>query len=195
MLSKLGTIFFRGLMTILPIGITIYMLWWLGSGSEALLGNALKKGLPDDMYLPGMGLVAGFLLVLLVGVGVRAWFIRRTLDWFEHFMQTLPVVKTLYGAVSDFLSYFSQSKKSEFSKVVLVNIPALDAKVIGFITSDSLARLQARTDLSDRVAVYMPMSYQIGGYTLLVDPEKLTALDMPFEDAMRFAVTAGISGK
>ena len=193
MLSKLGAIFFRGLMTVLPIGLTIYMMWWLGSGSEALLGNALKKGLPDDMYLPGMGLVAGFLLVLLVGVAVRAWFVQKLLEWFEQFLQSLPVVKTLYGAVSDFLGYFSKSSNAEFNKVVLVDIPALEAKVIGFVTSESLDRLQAKMDLSGHVAVYMPMSYQIGGYTLLVEPAKLTPVDMPFEDAMRFAVTAGIS--
>lgn len=193
MLAKLGAIFFRGLMTVLPIGLTIYMLWWLGSGSEALLGNALKKGLPDDMYLPGIGLVAGFLLVLLVGIAVRAWFVQKLLEWFEQFLQTLPVVKTLYGAVSDFLGYFSKSGNADFNKVVLVHIPALDAKVIGFVTSESLERLNAAMDLSDHVAVYMPMSYQIGGYTLLIEPDKLTPVDMPFDEAMRYAVTAGIS--
>ena len=193
MFAKLGTVFFRGLITVLPIGITLYMLWWLGSGSEALLGRGLEKLLPNNSYIPGMGLVAGFLLVLLVGLLVRAWAVQKALEWFEQFIKSLPVIKTLYGAVSDFLGYFSKSKNAEFNQVVLVSLPALDAKIIGFVTSDSLQRLRAETDLSEHVAVYMPMSYQIGGYTLLIKPEQLTALEMPFEDAMRVAVTAGIS--
>ena len=193
MLGNVGIVFFRGLATVLPIGVTLYLCWWLGSGSESLLGGWLKQLLPAEAYIPGMGLAAGFTVVLLIGVAVKAWVVRKLLEWFEQLMLRLPMVKTLYGAVSDFLSYFSKSSKAEFNKVVLVAVPALDAKVVGFVTTESLGRLQAGDVLDDHVAVYMPMSYQIGGYTLLVKPEQLTPIDLSFEDAMRFAMTAGIS--
>lgn len=193
MFAKVATVFLRGLATVLPIGITVYLLWWLGSGSEAVLGGWLKSVLSTDLYLPGMGLVAGFVVVLLAGLAVNAWVVRKVLDWFEQLMLRLPMVKTLYGAVSDFLGYFSRSNKAEFSKVVLVNIPAVGGKVVGFITTESLQRLNAGDALAEHVAVYMPMSYQIGGYTMLIPASELTQLDMSFEDAMRFTVTAGIS--
>lgn len=193
MFTQLGGVFLRGLATVLPIAVTLYLLWWIGSGSEALLGGWLRAILPNDSYLPGMGLVAGFVLVVLVGLAVNAWVVRQVFQWFERLMLRLPMVKTLYGAVSDFLGYFSKSSKTEFNKVVLVSVPALDAKVVGFVTTESLAKLGKQHCLTDRVAVYMPMSYQIGGYTLLMPAESLTPLDIPFEDAMRFAVTAGIS--
>lgn len=191
--TKLGVIFFRGLATVLPIGVTLYLCWWLGSGSESMLGGWLQRVLPANAYIPGMGLVAGFAVVILVGVAVKAWAVQRLLDWFEQLLLRLPMVKTLYGAVSDFLGYFSQSSKAEFNKVVLVSVPALEAKVVGFVTTESLGRLKADQALLGHVAVYMPMSYQIGGYTLLLKPEQLTPLDLSFEDAMRFAMTAGIS--
>lgn len=195
MLSKLGVVFFRGLATLLPIGVTLYLCWWLGTGSEALLGGWLQTVLPADSYMPGMGLIAGVVVVMLIGVAVNAWIVRKLLQWFEQLMLRLPMVKTLYGAVSDFLGYFSKSSKAEFNKVVLVNLPSLDAKVVGFVTTDSLQRLQAADVLVGHVAVYMPMSYQIGGYTLMLKPEQLTPLDISFEEAMRFAMTAGISKK
>lgn len=193
MLGQLAGVFFRGLATVLPIGVTLYLCWWLGSGSEALLGAWLKQVLPDQFYLPGMGLVAGVVVILLIGLAVRAWVVRKLLDWLEQLMRRLPMVKTLYGAVSDFLGYFSNSSKAEFNKVVLVEIPALEARIVGFVTNESLRQLKAGDELQGHVAVYMPMSYQIGGYTLLLKPQQLTPLDIPFEEAMRFAMTAGIS--
>lgn len=193
MFSKLGTVFLRGLVTVLPIGVTLYLCWWLGTGSESVLGGVLKQVLPADSYIPGMGLVAGFFVVLLIGLSVQAWVVRKALEWFEQLMLRLPMVKTLYGAVSDFLGYFSSGSKAEFSKVVLVNVPAVDGKLVGFVTADSLNRLKAGEVLDGHVAVYMPMSYQIGGYTLFLKSEQLKPLDISFEDAMRFAMTAGIS--
>lgn len=193
MLSKLGVVFFRGLATVLPIGVTLYLCWWLGSGSESVLGGWLKAVLPADSYVPGMGLAAGFIVVLLIGVAVKAWVVRKLLSTFEQLMLRLPMVKTLYGAVSDFLGYFSNSSEAEFNKVVLVEAHQLGGKVLGFVTTESLARLKAGEALEGHVAVYMPMSYQIGGYTVFIEPDRLTPLDMPFEEAMRFAMTAGIS--
>lgn len=193
MFSKLGVVFFRGLATVLPIGVTLYLCWWMGSGSESLLGGWLQQLLPADSYIPGMGLVAGFFVVLLIGVAVKAWAVRKMLGWFEQLMLRLPMVKTLYGAVSDFLGYFSSSSKAEFNKVVLVEVPQLGGKILGFVTTESLARLKAGAVLEDHVAVYMPMSYQIGGYTVFLSPDKLTPVELSFEEAMRFAMTAGIS--
>src|SRR5690606_14396222 len=91
----------------------------------------------------------------------------------------------------DFLSFFDSTKKKDFSKVVIVKIGGQE--ILGFITREAFDGLPQGIGGPDKVAVYLPMSYQLGGYTIMVNREMVTPVDMSLEDAMKFALTGGVS--
>ena len=116
--------FLTGLATILPITLTLYLLYWFVYSAESFLGGIFRWLLPAHWYLPGLGMVAGVLLIF--------------------------VVSTLMQALSGMVG------------------------------------------VQERIAVYLPMSYQIGGYTVLVPKAAVEPLNMSLEEAKRFVLTAGI---
>lgn len=193
MRNSFVAIFLRGLLAVLPIGLTAYVLVWFGTTSEAVFATIYKLVLPLNWYIPGMGLVTGLVAIFAIGLSLQAWIVQKLVENLEKAMLKLPLVKTLYGALRDFLGYFAKTDDKTANQAVLVELPQLDAQVMGFITNDALEQLVEAAN--GRVAVYMPMSYQLGGYTLLLRPEQLTPIDMPFEEAMRFAITAGVATK
>ncbi|MBN1489573.1 MAG: DUF502 domain-containing protein, partial [Phycisphaerae bacterium] len=103
--------------------------------------------------------------------------------------------KSLYSSVSDLMSFFSGSDKQGLSQVVLVTFESLNARVLGFVTREAFADLDASLEGNDLVAVYLPMSYQVGGYTVIVPRRQLAPVNLSIEEAMRFAITAGMTTK
>jgi uncharacterized membrane protein len=191
-LRRLARTFFTGLATLLPIVVTIAVVLWIINTAESLLGAVVRPLLPEGSYPRGVGLVVALLLIFAIGVLMEAVLFRRLMGWLEAGLERIPLVKTVYGAVRDLMSLFSKSGTRKFSKVVLVKFPGIDAQLIGFVTIEDFAGLPLAPG-KDRIAVYLPMSYTIGGYTALLPRECLTPLDMSLEDAMRFVVTAGLS--
>lgn len=190
--STIGRIFFTGLAAILPIAVTLAILWWLGAGAERLLGNFLKLFIPDHWYVPGMGILLGLVLVFVVGLLARAWLFQKAFGFGDRLFNRIPLIKTVYGAVQDFTRFISGKSNRNFDRVVMIEIEG--ARLIGFVTREDSARLPAPLGEDDRIAVYFPMSYQIGGYTLFIPRNRITPVNLGMEDAMRFVVTAGLSG-
>ncbi|MBN1491059.1 MAG: DUF502 domain-containing protein, partial [Phycisphaerae bacterium] len=119
-MKRVSRIFLQGLLALLPIALTLYIVYWLGSSAEALLGRGIRLIVPDRWYWPGMGLIAGFAAVFAVGVLTQAWIVRRLIQWGEALLNRIPLVKSLYSSVSDLMSFFSGSDKQGLSQVVLV---------------------------------------------------------------------------
>jgi uncharacterized membrane protein len=184
--------FLSGLAVVLPIVVTIAVLAWLVNATEATLGAIVRLFLPEDLYQPGFGLLVSLGLVFAVGVLMEAVYFRRLMRWFEELLNRIPLVKTVYSAVRDLMSLFSKSGSRSFSRVVMVKFPGTEAGLIGFVTIEDFAGLPLKP-APETVAVYLPMSYTIGGYTAFLPRAWLTPLDMTLEEAMRFVVTAGMS--
>ncbi|KAB7627234.1 DUF502 domain-containing protein [Alkalilimnicola sp. S0819] len=193
-MKKLSSTFLRGLVAILPITITLYLLYWIGSSAEAVLGAVISWLLPPQAYLPGMGLATGLVLVFLLGVLLRAYLVRKLLDALERLVFHIPLVKSIYGAAQDLMSFFSRSRESDMGQVVSAPVGPGGYHILGFVTREQGAELPRGLAGDDLVAVYFPMSYQIGGYTVFLPREVLQPVDMPVDEAMRFALTAGLSG-
>lgn len=191
-LPRLARTFFSGLAVVLPIVITAAVLLWLVRATESTLGAVVRPLLPAGAYQPGLGLVVAIGLIFAVGVLMEAVYFRRLMRWFEELLNRIPLVKTVYSAVRDLMSLFSKSGSRTFSKVVMVKFPGTAAGLIGFVTIEDFAGLPMNPG-PDSVAVYLPMSYTIGGYTAFLPRAWLTPLDLSLEEAMRFVVTAGMS--
>ena len=193
-LRKVAGTFLTGLLAVLPILVTITLVMWLIGAAESVLGGLIGFLLPRGLYLPGMGLLVSILLIYLVGLGMKGLFVQQAFGWLESALNRIPLVKTVYGAVRDLTGFMSNKRERKFGQVVLVQLPNLPIRLVGFVTVDDLAQAGiSGCDTSACVAVYLPMSYQIGGYTVMLPRQHLTPLDMSFEEAMRFVITAGMS--
>lgn len=181
----------KGAMVVLPLLVTAWVLWsaflWLNQ-----LGMDVLALLHLPSLFPGLGLVLMIVTLLIVGVLFQFNPVSWLYQYFEDLVLRFPVVKTLYGAVKDFAGMFEKKDQSE-QQVVLVDIGNL-GQAVGFITANHVpSALKEHYQQDEMVSVYMPMSYMVGGYTLFIEKSKLTPVNWSFEDAMRFALTAGVS--
>jgi uncharacterized membrane protein len=194
-MNTLGKLFLKGLAVVIPVALTLAILWWMAAGAERLMGTVLKFVLPSGWYIPGMGLASGLALVALIGLLSHVIIFQKLFNLGETIFHRLPLVKTIYVAIKDFIGYLNPDKGTEMNKVVMVQLPGQSFQLIGFVTREQFDDLPFTPDAEDPVAVYMPMSYQIGGYTLFLPRNALTPVDMTFEDAMRLVVTGAITRK
>jgi uncharacterized membrane protein len=191
MFKSIGTTLITGLFTLLPIVLTLYLLYWLAITSEQVMGGALQWVLPSIFYFPGLGTIVGLVLVFLVGVLMKAVLIRKLFGLGEDILYRLPIIKSIYRAIRDLLDFFSP-KKENFGRVVIVTVNGME--MVGFITQENPERLPESLQRSDSVLVYIPMSYMIGGFTLLIPQKDIKPCQMNMDEAMRFVLTAGIAG-
>jgi uncharacterized membrane protein len=191
MFKSIGTTLITGLITVLPIVLTLYLLYWLAITSEQVMGGMLQWVLPSIFYFPGLGTIVGLVLVFLVGVLMKAVLIRQLFGFGEDILYRLPIIKSIYRAIRDLIDFFSPKKES-FGRVVIVTVN--DMEMIGFITQENSERLPESLRRSDSVLVYIPMSYMIGGFTLLIPQKDIKPCQMNMDEAMRFVLTAGIAG-
>jgi uncharacterized membrane protein len=192
MFKSIGTTLITGMITLLPIALTLYLLYWLAVSSERVLGGALQWALPRVVYFPGLGTIAGLILVFLVGLLMKAVLVRQLFSLGEGIVFRLPIIKSIYRAIRDLFDFFSP-KKEHFGRVVIVSVN--DMEMIGFITQEDPARLPESFRNAESVLVYIPMSYMIGGFTLLIPKQDIRPCQMNMDEAMRFVLTAGITGK
>ncbi len=188
-------ILLKGLVTILPVGLTIYFVYWLGITTEAVLSRPIKALIDDANYWPGMGLITGFVLLFVVGLAVNAFLVRKLLGYGERMLLRVPVVKTVYSAIRDMTRLVNtdgNKKKRELERVVTV--PFGPGRVIGFVTQEHANHLGVGGG-DDLVAVYLPMSYQIGGYTVYIARAQIDETDLTVEQAMRIVLTGGLQGR
>ena len=157
------------------------------------MGTVLKFTLPDGWYIPGMGLVSGLALIALIGLLSHVLIFQKLFNLGDAIFNRLPLVKTIYTAIKDFIAYLNPEKGSEMGKVVMVQLPGQSFQLIGFVTREQFEDLPFTPTAEDPVAVYMPMSYQIGGYTIFLPRSCLTPLDIPFEQAMRLVLTGSVT--
>lgn len=181
-----------GFITLLPMVLTIYLLYWLGISSEEVLGDMLRTVLPENTYFPGLGMFAGLMVVFIVGLMMNAYLVRKLFSLGEEILYRLPLIKSVYRAFRDFFDFFSPNKEG-LGQVVAVTVKGME--LVGFVTQEDPQRLPPSFRDRDSVLVYLPMSYMVGGYTLLVPRSELRPLQMTRDEAMRFVLTAGITGK
>jgi uncharacterized membrane protein len=194
-MKKIGTLFFQGLMAILPIALTAYLVYWLAASAEAVLGTALRFIIGDDHYVPGLGVLAGLLITLGVGILLRLWLFRKVFSLGEALMRRIPGIKSLYGSIRDMVGFFDASKQKEFDKTVMVTLPEGDMRLMGLVTREDFGDLPEGIGDEQTVAVYLPMSYQLGGFTVMVPRARIRPVNMTVDQAMQFVLTAAVSAQ
>ena len=194
-MRKILTLTMSGLVTVLPLALTVYVIWWVVHTLEEWLRRALiaVKIVSPEHYWPGLGLCAGFVLLLAVGSLVNAYAGRLLLKTWNDFLGRIPFIKTLYGGFRDVVSLLPSGSgdKRDLQRVVLARFGGVRA--IGFVTREDVPEVLNAHGGHDWVTVYFPMSYAFGGYTVYLSRDQVEPLDISVEDAMRLAITAGLT--
>ena len=189
MIKHLYRYFFLGLITAMPLGFTIYILYIFLKWSENFAMWWIRPFI-GEFYLPGVGLVLGIGAIIFLGFLISQPLASKLLSWLEVPFTNLPVVKSIYSSLKSFADYFSPNKGESAQQVVLLRIPGQALEMVGLITRHNLDTLPDGFSKGNRVAVYLPMGYMIGGYTVFVPLEWAQPIDMSVEEAMRSSLFA-----
>lgn len=184
-------VFLRGLAAILPLALTGYLVYVSVVAGETMLRGVVLLVLPEDRYLPGMGLFLSCCIVLLVGLLMYSFVVRFVYRRLVRLLERIPIVKSVYGMLVDVVRLVASPDERPFQKVVFVQLPG-GLQQVGFLTRDGFDEPELG---ADQVAVYLPMSYQLGGFTVIVPRSALRESSMSVEDALRFCITAGVKAK
>jgi uncharacterized membrane protein len=182
-MKKLIDYFLKGLVVFVPMALTVFLLIWAFRSLDGAFRTLFK------VKVPGMGLLLTLGIIAVIGFIASNFLGKKIFTLIERVFTGLPLVKLLYSAVKDMIEAFAGEKKS-FDKPVIANMaPGATAKIIGFITQESLDNL----GLKDHVAVYLPQSYNFAGNVLLFPKESVKPLNIESSQAMAFIVSGGIS--
>ncbi len=190
-MKQVSKVFFKGFLAVLPLVVTIYLFVWMVEAFEGSVGALLRWALPEGWYVPGMGFVLGVAIILTIGVLLQAYFMRRLWRHWERRLERIPLVKFIYGSVRELVAYFDKDGAGSGARtVVSVQVGGDGSRFVGLVTRNSLTELGEGGE--DLVAVYLPWSYQIGGFTVYVPRSRVTPLGMSVEEGLKFALTAGV---
>ncbi|MGE3684555.1 MAG: DUF502 domain-containing protein [Bdellovibrionales bacterium] len=187
--------FFKGLFTLLPLLLSLYLVLWFITWVERFSRSTLLVFWPDFLYLPGLGLLVAFLLIYAFGSVVDRPLARGVFNIVEGLFRETPIIKTVYLAIKDFTEYLKPGKGRTNNQVVLVRFPNSETEIMGLLTRENLRDLPDAVTKEERVAVYIPMSYQLGGVTIFIPRAWIKPTDMGVEAAMRAIITAWLPGQ
>lgn len=196
-MKKLNTYFIKGLIVIVPTTLSIYILVSISVWAESLFGGAVKSVLGPAYYTPGLGIFIALLFIFLVGVLTANFLTGKLIRYFVDQFDRLPFLKAIYRPLRDLMALFDAgSSGGQMQKVVLVKHPHTGHKCLGLVTREEFDDLNGKLDiLQEHVIVYIPLSYMLGGVSVIVPKAELEQVDIPVERALKLAITGWIKGQ
>ncbi len=188
--KQLG-IFLAGVIIVVPVVLTAYAIWWVGVGLDA--AGASLLGRMNVPYIPGVGAAVVLAGIYLIGLLARFLLFRKALDLFERIVARVPGVKTIYESIRDMMGLFGRDSH-RMGRVVEYRPPGSAATALAILTNDRPPGI-AQEGTEQKVAIYLPFSYMIGGITIFVEPQHLREVDMSVEVALKLAATAVVTSK
>jgi uncharacterized membrane protein len=185
-----------GLSILLPVVLSIQLVIWLARSIEGWLRPVWLLLVPEQYYFPGMALIGFVIVAALIGYSIRQRFIRMLVQLPGKLMEKIPVVNYVYSTIKDFLDLMAGKSFSD-QAVVWVKLPDSDARLMGIVTKrgDAEDSKLAGMMKEDEVAVYLPMSYQAGGYMLILPASQVEKADVSPGEALHLIMSAGLGQK
>ncbi len=193
---RLRNYFATGVITTIPIFITIYVVLWIIDVFSRLLPDLINPNKYLPFKIPGIEILIACILLTILGMISATLFGRRLLRFSETILEKIPVLRTIYSSVNQLTQSFGGKDNNSLNKkVVLVEFPSKGSWAVGFTTSEpknyNLGRLQGNF-----ASVFVPTTPNpTGGYLLIVEKTSLIYLNMNFEDAMKFIISVGAIGE
>jgi len=189
---RLRNYFITGAIVLIPIGITIYLTLFIIKISSSFLPKKINPNsyLPFD--IPGIEILITIILITFIGGLSLSFLGKKFLEIFNNILKKIPILRTIYSAVGQLTESFTHSEGAKKSVVVL-EYPRKGIWVVGFATKDNTGEISKKTN-EDLVNIFVPTTPNpTSGFLLMVPKKDVIYLDMSFEDASRFIVSAGTS--
>ncbi len=192
-LTKFRNFFIAGIVTLIPIGITVYLTLFLISISEKILPNEINPNHYLPYNIPGLEIVIAIILITLIG-GLSLTFIgKRMLSIFDNILKKIPILRTIYSAIGQMSETFTKSDNKEKKNVVLVEYPRKGSWAVGFVTQENKGDITEKLQ-KKLVNVFIPTTPNpTSGFLLMFPKDEVIYLDLTFEEASKFIVSAGTS--
>ncbi len=187
--------FLTGLLVILPISVTCYVIWVLIKAMDSILKFVPAKFLPEtyiNLPIPGLGLVLVVLIVLVVGLLTRNFVGRRMVRLGERIVDRIPLARVLYVGVKQLMEALIYQKTKAFQKAALIEYPRKGIYAIAFITGESRGEVQQLTE-KKMINVFVPTTPNpTSGFYILIPEDEIKILNMSVEEAFKLIVSGGI---
>ena len=190
--ARIRNNFIAGIVVLIPIGITIYLTIILVSISSKILPKEINPNhyLPYD--IPGVEIITALVLITLIGWLSLSFLGKRLLALFNNILKRIPILRTIYSAIVQMTETFTKTDKNK-KNVVLIEYPRKGTWAVGFATKDNSGEISRKTNKS-LVNVFVPTTPNpTSGFLLMFPKEEIIFLDMTFEEASKFIVSAGTS--
>jgi len=188
--------FISGLLAILPVGATVYIIWFLYRLVDGMVGKNTPFGMAIERalgrWIPGLGFYVTIIIIVLIGIITRNVFGRTLHYYFERIFLAVPGVRKMYGTLKDFTNaLLNRQSSTAFKQVVMFEYPRPGINVIGLVTNEELGKLQDLTG-EECVLVYTPTAPNpLSGYMLIIPKRMITPVDISVEDALSMVVSSG----
>ena len=193
LLAKLRNYFITGIVVLVPIGFTLYLTIFLISISSKLVPNEINPNNYLPFSIPGLEIILSIIFITFVG-GLSLSFIgRRILRFVNDIFKKIPILRTIYSAIGQMTASFAPNKKNKKKSVVLFEYPRKGIWAVGFATKENKGEINKKTN-KGLINVFVPTTPNpTSGFLLMIPRRDLVYLDMSFEEASKFIVSAGTS--
>jgi uncharacterized membrane protein len=191
-MKKLLNHFFQGLLFIVPIAVTVWILLKSIIWIDSLLPFQIPIRIPGfpELEIPGLGLLTLFFIITIVGYFGTRYIRNPFFSYTERLVERAPLAKLIYTSVKDLITAFVGEKK-RFNHPVMVKLfNNSDACRIGFITNDNLSSIGVA---AEQVAVYFPFSYSFTGELIIVPRDSIKPLNAKGTETMKFIISGGVT--
>jgi uncharacterized membrane protein len=193
--KKLKQIFLTGLAVTIPIGLTLYILFFLIDIMDGLLKVIPTKYHPDTLlgiHIPGLGIIVTLVLIFISGLITTSYVGYKIVRSGEDLVSRIPFVRSIYKAIKQISDNMFMDQRNSFKKVVLLEFPRKGIYTIGFVTGMPGWEVQKKTG-KNSISVFVPTTPNpTSGYLLIVPEEELIQIDMSVEEALTFIISVGI---
>lgn len=191
-LIRLRNYFITGAIVLIPIGITIYLTLFIIKISSSFLPKTINPNSYLPYNIPGIEILITIILITLIGGLSLSFFGKKFLEIFNSILKRIPILRTIYSAVGQLTETFTDSNDSKKS-VVIIEYPRKGIWVVGFATKDNKGEISKKIN-ENLVNIFVPTTPNpTSGFLLMVPKKDLIYLDMSFEEASKFIVSAGTS--
>ena len=191
-LSRIRNYFIAGVVTLIPIGITVYLTLFIVKISSKILPKEINPNHYLPYNIPGVEIIISIILITLIGWLSLSFIGKRLLVLFNNILKRIPILRTIYSAIGQMTTTFTKTDK-EKKNVVLFEYPRKGVWAVGFATKDNTGEISNKTK-KNLVNVFVPTTPNpTSGFLLMLPKEDLIYLDLTFEEASKFIVSAGTS--
>ena len=191
-LTKIRNYFITGIVVLIPIGITVYFTLFLISISSKILPNEINPNHYLPYNIPGLEILISLFLITFIGWLSLSFLGKKFLNIFNNLLKKIPILRTIYSAIGQMTETFTKSDAKK-KNVVLVEYPRKGSWAVGFATKENSGQMSDKTK-RELINVFIPTTPNpTSGFLLMFPKEDIIYLDLTFEEASKFIVSAGTS--